>query len=129
MRAALWWIKISSGIFSFLFKVRERGEEREKGGSRGVLCVRAVHFTRFAGRFLSSYVVTFIVVSSSSCPPLLGVDVTPFSLFRVFGDLALLFAKLTAYASLSLLISRSHDYDYTKTFSVVVVCYVVVYYV
>lgn len=58
-----------------------------------------------------------------------GVDVTPFSLFRVFGDLALLFAKLTAYASLSLLISRSHDYDYTKTFSVVVVCYVVVYYV
>ena len=113
------------GIFSFLFKARERGEEREKGGSRGVLCVRAVHFTRFAGRFLSSYVVTFIVVSLSS----FGVDVTPFSLFRVFGDLALLFAKLTAYASLSLLISRSHDYDYTKTFSVVVVCYVVVYYV
>ena len=128
MRAALSLVdqNLIRGIFSFLFKVpRERGEEREKGGSRGVLCVRAVHFARFAGRFLSSYVVTFIVVSLS----LLGVDVTPFSLFRVFGDLALLFAKLTAYASLSLLISRSHDYDYTKTFSVVVVCYVVVYYV
>ena len=92
-------------------------------------CVRAVHFARFAGRFLSSYVGhiyrRFVIVVSST----LGVDVTPFSLFRVFGDLALLFAKLTAYASLSLLISRSHDYDYTKTFSVVVVCYVVVYYV
>ena len=74
-------------------------------------------------------IVTNVFVFSSSCPPLLGVDVTPFSLFRVFWDLALLFAKLTAYASLSLLISRSLDYDYTKTFSVVVVCYVVVYYV
>lgn len=42
-----------SPIFSFLFKVRER-RKSAKGGSRGVLCVCAVHFTRFAGRFLSS---------------------------------------------------------------------------
>ena len=42
-----------SPIFSFLFKVRER-RRSAKGGSRGVLCVCAVHFARLAGRLSSS---------------------------------------------------------------------------